>query len=150
MGEFFKGRRRKAGCGALVIAAILTVTWMRSYSFEDKLGFASGKSVHDILSCSGTIQWHKSTPAWIASGWSTNALSPSDNVISPFDTEFFKTNRRWEWHGLIFCEAEFLFDDLKVTAWIFPYWMVVLPITLYSAYMIHWNPRPESAPRISN
>lgn len=144
MHTFFHSWRRKAGCVTLVIACAVFLMWMRSYSFEDRVNCASGMSVHDFLSRCGTIQWHKSTPAWIASGWSTQALSPSDNQIYDRDPEFFKTNLSWEWLGFISCETRFQFSDLKDRVWIAPYWMAVLPLTLLSAYLILWKPRTRA------
>lgn len=147
MREFFKGWRRKVGCVTLVMACAVFVVWMRSDSIEDRVSFASGMSVHDFLSRSGTIQWHTSTRSgtipWHTgtSGWSTKALTVSDNQVYQRDPEFFKTNWSRECLGIIACETRSKFSGLTARVWIAPYWMAALPPTLLSAFLFLWKPR---------
>jgi hypothetical protein len=46
MGEFFRGWRRKAGCGLLVMACVLGSLWTRSNTNFDSLRFAIGEDEH--------------------------------------------------------------------------------------------------------
>ncbi len=72
MAEFFRGRRRKAGIGALVLAVLLMGGWLRSLNVYDSVQFPSSDQTYHLL-CS--------SPHWI--GW-TVIHNPRGSIPLPF------------------------------------------------------------------
>ena len=113
MREFFHGWRRKAGCVTLALACVATGLWIRSYIVFDQLVLAGNL----LISNSGCLVWN-----W--SGWGTPELNLVDwycEHASPFSEEWY-----------------FGTDGVRM-----PYWAVNIPLTLLSAYLLLWKPRPE-------
>ena len=117
MGEFFQGWRRKAGCLTLALACVLTVAWMRSRVVDDRLQLAS----QTLISSAGSIAW-LSDPSGDVIDWSSDPADP-DGVV-------------------------FLLGYGRETRLIMslPYWSLVLPPTLLSAWLI-WGARKAKGVR---
>ena len=109
---FFHGWRRKIGGSALLIACALFVAWMRSIAIADVLWFDVDGQRHMMMSHSGRLLW-KSYPA--------------------YGPDYFVANVE---------RASPLFNDLlndlrpAVHAWIVSVPLLVLMLTLASAYLI--------------
>lgn len=136
MREFFKGWRRKLGCVALVMAMILIVGWMRSAVYEDVIRFwVSNDRIQMFFSSRGTLSW------W---GWSDVNLWPPEiawwyyaipengiGIEFPPDV----ARRRYRYSEPV--------DRSRFACWSVPYWWLVAPLTLLSAYLILWKPRKK-------
>ncbi len=122
MGEFFKGWRRKAGLGTLAMACVLAVGWMRSYTVAaDAAWFVIGSQQQRMVSLSGRVSW-KSYPVSGEGVWKVRSYIKSGPILS--EDLFFREWSIW-------------------SAWVIPYWSLVLPLTLLSAWLILGN-RPTS------
>lgn len=113
MREFFHGWRRKVGVVTLVMALVMMALWIRSYVLFDQI-FVLGNLV---LSNSGCIVWD-----W--QGWGgpdANFLHFYSDRASPFDVDWY-----------------FGTDGIRL-----PYWIVTIPLTLLTAYLILWKPREK-------
>ena len=162
MREFFHGWRRKAGCVALVMACLLMVVWVRSLFVLDKFLFSQKQSVHAISSMDGNCSWLSVTPFSdvIPSGWSLQPRwvpSPltenSRRNHNCFDWNGIDIHWRWHWDGFNFgaISSETFGtppNDTYISRheiWQIPYWFIILPLTLLSAYLILWKPRKRTA-----
>ncbi len=139
--EFFKGWRRKAGCIALVTACVFAIGWMRSQFIEDSF------HVHDVFNeCffgstkdgiyfnwlrfgtedSGSLRPSETIPFWLSVPRNAQRFGGVDELAIDWD---------WTWLGFRYLGATVGFIAIV------PYWSIVLPTTLLSAYLILWKPR---------
>ena len=125
MREFFNGWRRKVGCVLLVMALAVTGAWIRSVVVADTFLFAIGNQQYMAFSCDGTVEWF----SWpVAPSVGPQFITRS---VSLFDAKF-----GWETLGLH--GARLHHHDSTIE-----YWMLSPPLTLLSAYLILWKPRPK-------
>ena len=142
MREFFKGWRRKAGCGFLVLACTLAGAWVRGVYMHDGFSIRSDEW-HDVISFSREgVTWERYyTPSNIASkygrfgsGWRS---LPSTN-----HKDFGECTWRWNWYVFDCGECR---DKVLVVYrrafWRIPYLPPACSLTLLSAYLILWKPR---------
>lgn len=129
MREFFYGWRRKAGCVTLVIACGLVGAWVRSLHVHDTLVAPQLNRLHIIDSVNGHIWWTgcQSEPDW---GFESTALHQRLTASEHFV-------RRWS----LVAKSE----KLRLAQWVMPYWLITVPLTLLSAYLIFWKPRKRKA-----
>ena len=117
MKEFLGGWRRKAGVTTLAMALFLWCIWARSIAITDHLSFpfpVFGVKVFVLRSHQGEIGWQDLSmfPTYVPVGWSSHQFTRHDRAIEEFRLSF-------------------------VTM---PYWRIVIPVTLLSAYLILWKP----------
>ena len=118
MGEFFKGWRRKAGLVTLVMVCLLTAWWMRSYVRVDVLLIQKSQRYHNLGSHRGHLYWI-----------SPRRTAPDAISWHSGDTEY----------------ARGLRNDQVLPDTAIPYWSLVLPLTLLSAWLILVKPRKAKA-----
>ena len=135
MRSFFHGWRRKAGVVTLAVACALCTMWMRSLSIQDVCVFQFGSTASDVLSQRGMIYWHvtrfEGELKYSFDRFYTAAFAADDELAGP-ERRIWDDNE--EWYSL-------------------PYPLLVLPLTLLSAYLILWKPRKRKTadqPAISN
>jgi hypothetical protein len=123
MKEFFDNWRRKAGIATLVMALAFMGGWLRSKVVEDgaRLSMAGG------IDCVVT------------------------SFAGKFHIEIYQRRHEWikqnHWYSEPIGERQAYFAQ-KGLDWIpppIPYWQIVTPLTLLSAYLILWKPRKASA-----
>jgi hypothetical protein len=131
MREFFKGRRRKAGCVTLGLAGLLMVLWLRTLVYVDLAWFPFTSQMHTIGSVRGGFFW------LITPSWSTNRgheaievaeLSALQKSAGPVD----------------FVESVF---DTRECGYVM-YWQLTLPLALLSAVLLFWPSRPKPSPNL--
>jgi hypothetical protein len=129
MSEFFKGWRRKTGCVALVMACVLMGMWVRSRYLVDELSALMPLDVNNYTLMSYSDCIHMTV-------WKQAGLTPvegwrwkSERLDAPRSVTIIDS---WA--------VELLEDGLL---WQIPYWFLVMPLTLLSAYLILWKPRPK-------
>jgi len=159
MGDFFHGWRRKTGCVTLVMACLVTAGWARSFLVTDELTvpgrlFPSCKSKILLYSSIRGIeierQWSDNEGADFANAnGALNAYPVTSNDYrkgrSPFDSWGLTIDETSSLCGFV-VEVGHLKHNGKVLAWVAPYWSLVLPPTLLSAYLILWKPRKRAEP----
>ncbi len=116
MGEFFKGWRRKAGLVTLAMACVLMIGWMRSLAVTDVFSIwinePRQRRLLAIESHYGEIGWQDFGSAPLIGN--PSGWSSYANNLRPPDPLAFNT---------------------------VPYWSLVLPLTLLSAWLILIKPR---------
>lgn len=136
MREFFKGWKRKTGCVSLVLALVGLSEWISSYSFIDAIGFHwNHLTVVSLSSVRGRVVWIKDRgtlgyvlPADPLCG--RRELTESDNR-----DPFAGGTTKWRWR---FCDIELgqASRAVEKTMVAVPYWSIVLPLTLLSAWLL--------------
>ena len=86
MRDFFHGWRRKAGCGALVLALVFTAGWIRSLVIKnEEWSFTVAGHQHLVFFNGGVLDWrscaidHAPTKGWVMLGidrYATRLLFP--------------------------------------------------------------------------
>ena len=151
MGEFFKGWRRKAGLVTLVMACLLTVGWMRSIAEFDCFCLTGNSWLHvswfnvTIQSAEGRLTLFRDSPDYgIAALWWSGENA---KTIEPYDplgvAEGIHIEWRRDWACFTFGAYHVLegTELIRTDVYDIPYWSLVLPLTLLSAWLILIKPR---------
>lgn len=151
MREFFRGWRRKAGVVLLVMACASLTVWLRSQIATDEVRIER-RGTRDVFhSFDGRIYWCRVTlrpgtvppnvfPPLVA--WKTYDLShsPNSRLVGPFDER--PNTYNWGWCGFYFGSEYYV--NGKDAIWAVPYWSLLVPLTLLSAYLVLWKPRKRA------
>lgn len=149
MREFFKPWRRKAGCVTLAMACLCAGAWVRSMTIRDVCGLSPRHYWHaEFVSGHGSLRWHR------------YQLPPTAPPFAPYDSPilFHSTEHLaiadyvsrledsvdWHWQrfGMGYgSDRARLIGSAEV--WLIPYTMIVIPLTLLSAYLLLSSPRPK-------
>ena len=149
VGKFFRGSRRKVGVLTLMMACIFLIGWIRSPFVEDSIEIPIGRhSTVSLISAysqlmlksefSRSSQYSVMIPTW-------RSIKLWDGIRWYDDPP---TVFRWKWNGFAFAEVPYqdLFDDawqdFSSTYYFVPYWSIVIPLALLSAYLLLTKPRP--------
>ena len=147
MREFFKPLRRKIGVVTLVIACVLVLGWVRSFSLTDfvQVEFSSQSCVFVESSaqtiCAGMERTNPSAIWHIFPAWQT---TPSSGIKPLDDINTFKWYAKWHDFGIGGSYLNYpghLLLELQA-----PYWPIVIPLTLLSAYLLLSKPRAKKSP----
>jgi hypothetical protein len=131
MREFFKGWRRKAGCVTLVMALALGGLWVRSFSDYDFFLFPVLGRQNLCSTSAGRVTW-----------WSIP-------ITDPTEVEWRHGSAMAGTHGAIgfylMTSTDGMDSDQRaqLRLWTAPHSFLVVPLTLLSAYLILWKPRPK-------
>lgn len=148
MREFFRGWRRKTGVLTLVMACVFAAGWIRSLSFRDEITSCRIPDIYSIASNRGRLVWkvvHSPTPYY---GPSVDYSVGKD--ISAFEP-FSQFEYNWIRRFVGFEVAEHTNGErFKINRYSLPYWSIVLPLILLSAFLLLSKRPPvkrgESAP----
>ena len=136
MFDYFRGWKRKTGLVTLSLLCVLTVLWTRTFHSEDVCGFKAGGRKHILTSSRQGVDW-LSIPKdanwkwfphgiWLQTHGSDYAGNPPDSTMRSFQFE-----RRPETGQLV------------VGA---PYWSLMLPLTILSAWLLLSKRRQPTKP----
>ncbi len=151
MPPYFKPLRRKIGVVTLVTACVFSAGWVRSYRVQDTfvLEFGTGNSVELLSACKSlifvsAIDQSPSKPPklnfrWITYGfasdqWYMQIDADNENMVASSKSAEFTS------HQVIL--------PIGVTTHYFrafqvPYWSIVIPMTLLSAWLLLSRPRTK-------
>lgn len=143
MREFFRGWRRKLGVVTLGLALLVMGWWIRSLYSTDGMTISCEKecTLYQLVSIDSSL-------AWKHSDWSANRSIP---IIPLWETvEAFKLDEvvlspgtvRFRWWG--FYIVDLVFPERTTRWWIVPYWSIVIPLTLLSAFLLLSTPQPAT------
>ena len=142
MSEFFRGWRRKFGLLTLVMACVAMAGWARSIVVLDIFAISTGQFRLDwIASSQQQLSWgttHDDRAPM--SPWFTGEPVSIDRTFGPIKNE---------WHCCGF--GEFHLDETgrnPAAFSVIPYWAIVLPQTLLSAYLLLSKPRKSNQLKI--
>jgi hypothetical protein len=137
MGNFFEGWRRKLGVLTLLMACVFAAGWVRSFRFSEWLAFPSGTNRGEML---GWLDCHviwctglnlKAEDMEDLPTWSSEDFQSLDNFVNGASTM-----EKREFGGFVWIN-----DPEDVSALIVPFWSIVIPLTLVSAYLLLSKPR---------
>jgi hypothetical protein len=139
MSTYFKPLRRKIGLVALFTACFFMAGWMRSACVTDEFSFGSGRFQTELLlSENGFLAWlrihetqSRSYPTFL--DWRTFS-SPGTFASSIVDDALDGPDKIWRWGGFSLLRVQT--ESLRATVGIIPYWAVVIPMTLLSAWLL--------------
>lgn len=129
MREFLKPLRRKVGVVTLLVACVLMAGWISSLNGVDIIGFGKGEETYSLRSINGRIEWHRDT----------------------FNMRIGDHRKSVRWDRMSF-DQYFIVARMEVAfaaqfepvlvLFMVHYWMLVLPLTLLSAWLLLRKPRP--------
>src|SRR5437016_951517 len=122
MREFFRSWRRKVGVVALVMACVLAASWIRSLAASDTVWIRIGDRYQVLHHCDGGI------------------TLDSYEIPSAFREVFPSFARHSQGFGPDY-EQPLAYVDSG--GWMVPYSLLAIPMTLLSACLILWKPRPK-------
>lgn len=154
MNEFFHGRRRKVGVASLALALAVMGLWFRSLNhvdggaiqFSDQRGVTFGTRECGLyVRRYATLEpdMPEGPPENLFEFWTTPAGDNGDDGLDD-----------WLWNpgcwiissDLTFCGFRYArFGINAVEILLIPYWAIVLPLSLFSAYLILWKPRKRDS-----
>jgi hypothetical protein len=158
MREFFRGWKRKSGVATLVMACVLTVGWIRSYSNLDMLTLATWNSFWRLTIEEGLVELSRyqrvsgEDPQLRGKNGSRNSWT-TDNNIKPDGTKsifgYAFANLAiadWKTEFLGFAFATKKWSDpafvVDISFFYFQFRDVVIPLALLSAWLLLRKPRP--------
>lgn len=151
MGDFFKGWKRKAGLVTLAMALLVFAPWMRSARIADEFFLPGEGCIYSLRSGSGQLFWMKN---WNTDGSDLSVgITPLRNsyLIRPLPSGFIEAPSTYEWQyawgGFDFYKRQY--STQCNVGWVIPYWSLVLPLTLLSAWLILVKARNEKRTQAS-
>ena len=137
MKEFFHGWRRKVGIATLLFSCVAMAGWLRSITTIDIVQVhvsacnVGGRSASGLFELTIVICPPGPGSVWAVgpfssdsvSGWTTEKLRGTANLSALGFRH--QVRRKWSLRTLVF-----------------PYWSLVLPMTLLSAYLLLSTPQP--------
>jgi len=156
MPTYFKPLRRKIGVITLVVACAFMAGWARSQGYDDEVDFWTGPhQTHSLNSSPTGICWMKRSDLPPSVPMTTGrcglvafqswTLGGKDDGCNPFRW----STPRWEFASMGFHFAESTInppDSGRLAVWIIPYWSIVIPLTVLSAWLLLNKPR-EGKPK---
>jgi len=151
MGEFFKGWRRKLGVMTMLLACVLLAAWVRSQITVDvvRLPFQYPKSgpvtIDSIISRTNSVSWTRTRRVEGSRLTSDTGLSYHE-WRSYSNSKYFErdlSKMRWwvHWLGFHVWDLQIPHHEYSEVHVAIPYWSIVLPLTLLSAYLLLVKPR---------
>ena len=147
MGSYFKPLRRKLGAVTLVLACLSVVGWVRSLSMLDVLTFATSDRLWRLTIEEGELEitqyvrisgdprlrenigWKSASNVDSRGRKSRHGYIMSNLAIADTKSEFLGfaySTKKWVTPAL----------DVDQSYFVFPYWSVVMPLTLLSAWLL--------------
>ena len=143
MREFFKPWRRKIGLLTLLMACVFMAGWVRSSFIRDWIVFYSGNHLVQFGSDSQRLYClvdyskdhiNKEGATWKVPSFGTAVLSRPD-PLAPATLD--DSHRSWSRHWLgFYVWQKTYWDFYQSTLYVIPYWSVVIPLTLASAFLL--------------
>ena len=161
MGEFFHGWKRKFGVATLVLACVFAAGWMRSLTVQDQFFGQHHQSVHILISMDGAVSWMRCSPVFlkVPIRWQWISQDSTDRrAVQDTWTNQLVENVDWKWGlcGFVFGCASMGRSDLQFGTWTqrdevwqAPYWSIVIPLIIISAYLLLSKPRPSTSMKIN-
>jgi len=163
MGAFFKCWRRKLGVATLVMACVFTAAWVRSIGRMELIHVCRGRSLFIIVSRNGTFCIDRKS-------YRTHAIAETRSSVidrsslKQFNVGFSSEKRsnessiefwaecsilaasKWCWgfgNFLFGAESHTLGNEHETIFATVPYWSIVIPLALLSAYLLLVKRRPS-------
>lgn len=143
---FFHGWRRKTGAATLVLACVFTCGWVRSRNTRDYIRFTTKKAMYSCGSQPDGLTWKQfETPdfnLWFASPPNTSIYFQINLRKPKFDV-FASDAPEPKFLGFHASEIPNQGREGRLVIRVVPYWSIVIPLTVLSAYLLLSKPRPK-------
>ena len=153
MGSIFRGWKRRFGVVTLTLACAFMAGWVRSDVNEDwiRINIRSIRANFYVNSANGGINVLRWTPYQVGPfvSWGVRPASKDRNPLTnrgvkkPYDLwHEFHVKDRFDWAGFHFGSGKHLswHGDRGIKIWFIPYWSIVVPLTLLSAFLLLIKP----------
>ena len=133
---------KRIGVVTLAIACVCMAGWTRSLSIEDTVRGGRDGNAWYVSSVAGRIYAYKWQREWMeneSTNWSTDKVLIMSSQFDPM-RGLYAEPRRWDWAGFHFGRVH-LDRRSPWQSCTVPYWSIVIPLTLISAYLILTKPR---------
>gem|GEM_PF-7084341 len=161
MGALFRGWRRKVAGLMLIVACAFACGWIRSLIYEDQCTVSGTFGFHTVRSVMGKIDWKSSSGSahafdldWYSSKlaltpYDPDTLDEEGNPVCVFDPyEGYRFAHRWQFAGFESTDATDtgFFFSRRVAWWTVPYWSIVIPLTMFSAWQLRISFKTGNGP----
>ncbi len=143
------------------MALCLMVGWMRSLAVQDRVCFYRRQAIYAITLMDGEIEWTRHVRPdvdYLPMRWSSKTITEIVRKNSLKSWENCEIHWRRYWYGFDFGAKSYLMGTMKpegtssrsipgeywkrrVEVWQVPYWSMILPLTLLSAYLLRSKSR---------
>ena len=140
MGEYLKGWRRKVGVMTLLMASVFAAGWVRSIFVTDIVTYSINHTYDAYLSTEGRFGFFRqhderiinSAPYWesIVQFWESGPAP--EGIVS-------ERSFSGVWCGFAY------FKSKTDHAWFIPFWSIVIPLALFSAWLLLSKPRKRKS-----
>lgn len=120
------------------MSLLVFAKWMRSYVVLDGMLIPDRQYQYGLVSMNGGVRWERLDPVPVANrlietGWISGAVTDAHRAdyCSTLDVAW-----RWRCCGFDFGAATDATSKVRFQFAVVPYWSLVLPISLLSAYLI--------------
>jgi hypothetical protein len=149
MNDYLAGWRRKTSVLTLGIALLFSIGWVRSFNVRDIYSFTRNDSMITFRSFEGGLGWQRFSPvgSLASTGWRSDyqfKFAVSDPWWRFDNFEDADLEWRWDWAEFSFGSAAKKDPPIlrNLRLWIIPYWALVTPLVLISAYLLLTKQRP--------
>ncbi|MBS0201253.1 MAG: hypothetical protein JSS49_00030 [Planctomycetes bacterium] len=148
MREFFKGWRRKVGCLLLVMACVLMGMWIKGKFNREMMEFRFDDHSAVEISFTATVieceyQWETSRIGAFRDLPFANWMTFPNKYCSIQSDAIFPAMTNTLWKMSLGNGSSANGKGIRL---MIPYWFLVLPVTLLSAYLLVWKPRQRTGP----
>jgi len=155
MSEFFRGWKRKVGVATLIVACVFAALWVRGQTIKDVYQFGSGEGpfFNTLVSSRFGLMWLRyqatdgTTYSWNP-GWFEVPIDATTTLHSGECRLIYDIQWRLTWWGFDFCNSA-KGDQIHAVHRNIPYWSIVIPLTLISAWLLLGKPRQARKPPAS-
>lgn len=157
--DYFKPLRRKIGVFTLLVACVVSVGWMRSLARRDSISFGpmlvtSNAGAMTVLRKNFRNARPSNAPTPLFQ-WSSYVADARQNPL--IGRKFEKPDDYWTAYAVDWQTngAGFHFGMGRKNSWpdhwrvyltVVPYYSIVIPLTLFSAWLLLSKPQPKSRP----
>jgi len=150
MKEFFKGWRRKVGCVTLLMALFLTGMWIRSFKIFDNFWITSLQNRNSLSSSDGCIRlghahanearvtkWDVKYDSHVIKRKAKSASNFTEHDFSRVAGDFYLKSATHNWgHYSDLVQTPGPPISVRLISAQVPYWSIVIPLTLLSAWLL--------------
>lgn len=133
MGEFFKPQRRKVGVVTLVMACVFSAGWVRSQNWIDVLCPQSSSDLKAVSGCHGF--------GFMYGRFFMEQENDDLRFVGHYSKHY--SNQLYQWTRFQETGLSLYGQGLFIR-----YWLIVIPLTLLSAWLLLSNPRLKNTPVI--
>ena len=154
MREFFRGWKRKVGVATLVMTCGFAMLWIRSRSFTDEILFPMIRTqgASEVAGMLDGLMSTRNAFVWARLPVHHDQIDELGHIFPYWQTDERTTDfdgQEYKRQSGAFGFAVYVADDRDQQAkyLLIPYWSIVIPLTLLSAYLLFSNPRVSQSKR---